>query len=84
MFTFLKRLRGVDADEAVKKRDEQLAALDRQGAELDKLMAQMAVARSAAAIRIQSGQVQQDKLRMSTGSGGGFRLKLDSNPVGVK
>lgn len=84
MFTFLKRLRGFDADEAVKKRDEQLAALDRQGAELDKLMAQMAVARSAAAIRVQSGQVQQDKLRLSTGSGGGFRLKLDSSPLGAK
>ena len=44
----------------------------------------LAVARSAAAIRIQSGQVQQDKLRMSTGSGGGFRLKLDSSPLGAK
>lgn len=83
MFTFLRRLAGTDADEAVKRRDEQLAALDRQGAELDKLMAKMAAARTAAAIRTETSRKETDKLRL-TASSGEYRLKLDSQPLAVK
>lgn len=83
MFTFLKRLAGVDADAAVKKRNEQLAALDQQGAELDKLMAKMAAARDAATIRTETSRKETDKLRLSSSSGE-YRLKLDSQPLAVK
>lgn len=82
MFTFLKRLSGVDADAAVKKRNEQLEALDQQGAELDKLMAKMAVARDAATTRTETSRKETDKLRRSIS--GEYRLKLDSAPLVAK
>jgi hypothetical protein len=83
MFTFLRRLAGVDAEAAVKIRNEQLAALDKQGVELDKLMAKMAEARNATTIRTEVVRKETDKLRLSTSSSE-YRFKLDSQPLGVK
>lgn len=84
MFTFLRRLAGVDAEEAVKKRDEQLAALGRQGDELDKLMVKMQQARSAAVVRIESSRDETRSLKLSTSMSGEYRFKLDSDPAVAK
>lgn len=83
MFTFFKKLAGIDADKAVELRNKKLAELDQQRAELDKLLEKMAQARKAATARVSASEKESASLRLSSNSFEG-RLQLDSSPVVAK
>jgi septal ring factor EnvC (AmiA/AmiB activator) len=76
MFAFLKRLSGREAAVAVKEKNQHLEKLERQGEELNHLLAKLEVATAAAEARTQVNEEERDRLH--TSNSGQLRLRLDS------
>lgn len=77
MFAFLRKLAGIEADVAIRERNEKLAALEEQGEQLKNLAECLKDAQAAAASRTASGTTERENLQRSRS--GAFRLKLDSS-----
>jgi hypothetical protein len=76
MLALLRRLIGTEADAVIRERNEKLALLEEQGAELDRLTERLKGAQAAAAARAKTGGQERDNLQRSRS--GDFRLKLSS------